>query len=184
MRLDHIAYRSKNRHKTAKFFADTLGYKIGTEFQIKFDDGNKADCLALVPPENRTEETSLWRMETHLSLNEIETESPVEYHAPPEIFVSDGPEGSIVGDWVTERGGVGGVHHIAYQVENVEATMKEWKEKGYAEFYSDEPMICPGLVQVFTKPSELTGVIYELISREGKGFCEVNVKGLMESTKK
>ena len=123
-------------------------------------------------------------METHLSLNEIETESPVEYHAPPEIFVSDGPEGSIVGDWVAERGGVGGVHHIAYQVENVEATMKEWKEKGYAEFYSDEPMICPGLVQVFTKPSELTGVIYELISREGKGFCEVNVKGLMESTKR
>ena len=32
-----------------------------------------------------------------------------ELHAPPKIFVSDGPEGSIVGDWVAERGGVGGV---------------------------------------------------------------------------
>ena len=70
--------------------------------------------------------------------------------------MSDGPKGSIVGDWVAERGGIGGVHHIAYQVEDVEATMKEWKDKGYAEFYSDEPMTCPGLVQVFTKPSELT----------------------------
>tara|TARA_B100000287_G_scaffold274048_1_gene258079 strand:+ start:4288 stop:4842 length:555 start_codon:yes stop_codon:yes gene_type:complete len=183
MRLDHIAYRSKDRYKTAQFFKDTLGYSIGTEFQIKFDDGGKADCIALVPPENRTPETNLWRMETHLSLNEIETETPVEYHAPPEIFVSDGPKGSIVGDWVAERGGIGGVHHIAYQVEDVEATMKEWREKGYAEFYSDEPMTCPGLVQVFTKPSELTGVIYELIKRDGKGFCELNVKGLMESTK-
>ena len=44
-------------------------------------------------------------------------------------------------------------------------------------------MTCPGLVQVFTKPSELTGIIYELISREGDGFCEDNVKDLMNSTK-
>ncbi len=181
MRLDHIAYRAKDRYKTAKFFKDALGYDIGTEFQIKFDDGGRADCLALVPPENRTEVTSLWRLETQLSFNEYEGE--VEYHAPPEIFVSDGPEGSIVGDWVADRGGIGGIHHIAYQVEDVERVMKEWRDKGYAEFLSEEPMECPGLKQVFTKPSELTGVIYELISREGKGFCELNVKGLMESTK-
>jgi catechol 2,3-dioxygenase-like lactoylglutathione lyase family enzyme len=182
MRLDHIAYRSKNRHKTAKFFKDTLGYEVGTEFQIKFDDGGRADCLALVPPESRPQDTGLWRMETVLGFNELEKE--VEYHAPPEIFVSDGPEGSIVGDWVADRGGVGGIHHIAYQVEDVAGTMKEWRDKGYAEFLSEEPMECPGLKQVFTKPSELTGVIYELISREGKGFCELNVKGLMESTRK
>ena len=61
--------------------------------------------------------------------------------------------------------------------------MEEWKKKGYAEFYSDKPLSCPGLVQVFTKPSELTGVIYELITREGEGFCKDNVKALMESTK-
>ena len=183
MRLDHIAYRSKDRHRTAKFFKDSLGYEVATSFEVKFDDGSHADCLALVPPENRPPDTSLWRMETHLSLNEIETETPVEYHAPPEIFVSDGARGSIVGEWVDARGGVGGIHHIAYQCDSVESTMKEWKDKGYAEFLSDEPMECPGLKQVFTRPSELTGVIYELISREDKGFCELNVKGLMESTK-
>ena len=109
---------------------------------------------------------------------EIKTES----HAPPEIFVSDGPPGSIVGDWVADRNGVGGVHHIAYQVSDVAGTMKKWKDAGYAEFLSDKPLTCPGLEQVFTKPSELTGVIYELISREGKGFCEDNVKHLMLST--
>ena len=72
---------------------------------------------------------------------------------------------------------------MAYQVDDVEAAMHSWKQLGYAEFLSDKPMECPGLKQVFTKPSELTGVIYELISREGNGFCKVNVKALMESTK-
>ena len=181
MRLDHIAYRTKNRHKTADFFKKTLGYKVGIEFQIEFDDNSKADCLALTPPETRHSDTKHWN---HLVEMGWQTESlKVELHAPPEIFVSDGPEGSIVGDWVKERGGVGGIHHIAYQVVDVEATMHSWRQLGYAEFLSETPLECPGLKQVFTKPSELTGVIYELISRTGKGFCETNVKNLMESTR-
>ena len=81
-------------------------------------------------------------------------------------------------------GGVGGIHHIAYQVEDVEAVMSEWRKKGYAEFYSNEPIVCqdPDLVQVFTKPSKLTGVIYEFINRGSAGFCKDSVKQLMEST--
>ena len=182
MRLDHIAYRVKDRYKTAKFFDGSLGYTIGTEFQIEFDDNSKADCLALVPPEIRHPKTSQWTYKVLMGVQYTTEAVHPEYHAPAEIFVSDGPRGSIVGDWVTARGGVGGIHHIAYQCDSVESTMKEWKEAGYAEFLSDEPMTCPGLVQVFTKPSELTGVIYELISREGDGFCEDNVKNLMLST--
>ena len=70
-----------------------------------------------------------------------------------------------MGDWVNERGGIGGIHHMAYQVEDVRAVMDEWKGKGYAEFYTEEPIVCedPNLTQVFTKPSELTGVILSLI---------------------
>jgi len=172
MRLDHIAYRVNDRHKTAKFFKDTLGYTLGTEFEVEFNDGSKANCIALVPPETRHENTSMW----------IYGVGDIGYHAPPEIFISDGPSESIIGNWVSERNDIGGIHHIAYQVEDVGKTMEEWRDSGYAEFLSDEPLVCPGLVQVFTKPSELTGVIYELISREGKGFCEDNVKNLMLST--
>lgn len=102
---------------------------------------------------------------------------------PPEIFVSDGTPDSIVGKWVAARDNVGGIHHIAYQVESVEKTMEEWKSKGYAEFSSTKPLTCPGLTQVFTKPSQLTGVIYEFIEREEYGFCKENVQALMESTK-
>lgn len=186
MRLDHIAYRVKDRYKTYDFFHRAFGYELGTSFEIKFTDGSHADCLALTPSENRHEKTSEWDI---LLADRPDEEQPDvtfhSYHAPPEIFVSDGGAGSIVGDWVIERGGVGGIHHIAYQVEDVEATMKKWKEEGYAEFYTEEPIFCknPDLTQVFTKPSELTGVVYELISREGDGFCKDSVKSLMESTR-
>jgi catechol 2,3-dioxygenase-like lactoylglutathione lyase family enzyme len=190
MRLDHIAYRVENRHRTAAFFNKAFGYTLGSEFQIEFDDGSKAECMALTPREPRHPQTDMW---THRALMGIQHTSgaisgPVhaEYHAPPEIFVSDGSEGSIVGDWVAERGGVGGIHHIAYQVEDVGEVMREWKKKGYAEFHSEEPITCkdPDLTQVFTKPSELTGVIYEFINRESAGFCKDSVKRLMESTTK
>jgi len=183
MRLDHIAYRVNNRYRSAGFFTEAFGYTLGTEFQIEFDDGSKADCIALVPPEARHPDTRLW---TYFSL-QAGPHEPIksEYHAPPEIFISDGTEGSIVGDWVAERGGIGGVHHMAYQVDDVKAVMNEWKEKGHAEFYTEEPITCkdPNLTQVFTKPSELTGVIYEFINREGAGFCKDSVKQLMESSK-
>ena len=196
MRLDHIAYRVKDRYKTADFFKRAFGYELATSFEVIFDDGSLADCLVLVPPEMRHPDASLWTyfaLQAAPSFNHISWQDTVEggdsikseYHSPPEIFVSDGGLGSIVGDWVEERGGIGGIHHMAYQVEDVEAVMREWKEKGYAEFYSEEPIVCqdPDLTQVFTKPSELTGVIYEFINRESAGFCKDSVKKLMESTK-
>lgn len=62
-------------------------------------------------------------------------------------------------------------------------TMEEWRAKGLAEFTSQQPLTCPGLTQVFTKPSELTGIIYEFIEREEYGFCKDNVRALMESTR-
>ncbi len=151
-------------------------------FKITFPDKSSAECLVLLPPEKV--DGHLWKWAS--SVGEI---APVghlthtEYHMAPEIFVSDGPPGSIVGDWVAARAGIGGIHHIAFQVNNVAATMDEWKEKGYAEFCSEEPLTCPGLTQVFTEPSELTGIIYELIKRDKHGFCKANVKNLMESTK-
>ena len=122
MRLDHIAYRVRDRRKTAAFFERAFGYTIGTEFYIDFDDGSKADCMALLPPEERHPLTTEWDVMLadgpDVSVKDIEFHG---YHAPPEIFVSDGEPRSIVGDWVLERGGVGGIHHIAYQVDDVEA---------------------------------------------------------------
>jgi len=180
-KLDHVAYRVKDRFKTARFFIDCFKYRIQEDlpdgFEIVFDDGSKAQCLVLLPPEQTTGNMP-WMIE-HYHLGEF-----TNYHMAPEIFISDGTPDSIVGKWVAERNGVGGVHHMAYFTDSVEQKMKEWIEKGYAEFATEKPLTCPGLTQVFTKPSELTGVIYEFITREKEGFCKENVKSLMESTAK
>jgi 4-hydroxyphenylpyruvate dioxygenase-like putative hemolysin len=176
MRLDHIAYRVADRYKTAEFFKSAFGYKLQTEFEIEFDDGSKAKCLALEPPEKISGDVPWVTMGPPSS-------GDIPYHLPPEIFISDGDPKSIVGQWVASRGGVGGIHHLAYQVDSVPAKMAEWKAKGYAEFSTEDVLRCPDLVQVFTKPSQLTGVIYELIERGKHGFCADNVKDLMNSTK-
>jgi hypothetical protein len=178
----------KDRHQSANFFINALGYHVQQEFTIDFGDGQTAQCIALEPPEKKDSGVH-W---TGHEVNYLPAGSPdpnmtrevlQEYHLPPEIFVSDGTAGSIVANWVAARNGVGGIHHIAYQVESVENIMKQWQAAGYAEFTSKEPMKCPGLTQVFTKPSELTGVIYEFIERQEFGFCKENVRALMESTK-
>ena len=181
MRLDHIAYRVADRNKTAQFFMDAFGYKKQTEFDLVFADGSTAECIVLEPPEKLSKETP-WT-----TVLKDEVFGDAELHLAPELFVSDGAPGSIVGNWVANRDGVGGIHHIAYMVDSVENTMNEWQEKGYAEFLSEKPLVCeeddPDLKQVFTKPSELTGVIYEFIERGGFGFCKANVKDLMRSTR-
>ena len=103
----------------------------------------------------------------------------------PEIFISDGSTGSVVGDWVEARGGVGGIHHIAYKVSDIDQVVNEWKKRD-VEFLTDNIIDCPDdkLRQIFTKPLDyLGGIIIELIERGSKGFCEKSVKDLMNSTK-
>jgi len=156
MKLDHIAYRVKDRHHAADFLQKTLKYKIETEFEIKFDNGSTADCLVLQP----------------------------ELKDNPEIFISDGTEHSVVGEWVKERN-TGGVHHLAYQVSTIQEVVDEWKKNG-VEFLTESVIDCPedNMKQIFSKPvKELGNVIIELIEREDKGFCQNSVKDLMNSTK-
>ena len=132
MRLDHIAYRVADRMKTANFFINVFGYRIDPEipngFDITFEDGSMAKCLVLLPPENKVK-----GIDFKFDLPYLMGDS-IEYHMAPEIFISDGSDGSIVKDWVAKRDGVGGIHHIAYQVDSVQKTMDTMLEKGYAEF--------------------------------------------------
>jgi len=185
MRLDHIAFRTSSRAQAAKFWVDAFGYTVQTEeFEPIFSDGTSqgVKCTVLAPPEKKYDKapwTTLFTADAFVP----PWDDGIEYHLAPEIFISEGPLKSIVGQWVAARDGVGGIHHLAYQVADVKAKMDEWKQKGYAEFTSKEPMTCPGLTQCFTRPSALLGVIIELIARDKDGFCVENVANLMESTK-
>ena len=175
MRLDHIAYRVQDRQKAIKFLKDCLGYDIDPNlkegFDIQFEDGSVAKCFALVPPESQSTCTG----------RTLEGMFGYKFHAAPEIFVSEGSDNSIVAKWVEKNGP--GIHHVAYEVVSVHEAMEKWKRNG-VEFMSEKPLTCPGLVQVFTKPNPVTGMIYELIEREKLGFCKDNVKDLMKSTHK
>lgn len=175
MRLDHIAYRCKNRDEAVKFFCDAFGYKPQDEFEITLEDGTKARCQSLEPPE---------KYFANAPFETIEAQAAGEYFLPPEIFVSDGPPGSLIDNWVNEWGrGIGGIHHMAYQVDSVRAKMKEWIDKGWL-FTTDDALECEDLTQVFSKPNPFTGIIYEFIERRGqRGFCKDNVARLMDSTK-
>ena len=177
MRIDHIAYRVKDRNKSAKFFIDAFGYKIQEEFNIEFEDNTSANCFAMTPFENPPDEENI-----ELPAKSYCLMKDKELHSPPDIFVSDGDPGSIVWRWVEKNGGTGGIHHIAYEVENVEKTMELWIENKWAEFTTIQPIESEGLVQCFTKPHAITGIIYEFIYRTKKGFNVANVKDLMEST--
>ena len=186
MRLDHIAYRVANRNKTATFFVEAFGYKIANEFTIKFDNDESARCYALTPPEKQLEDlpwTNLKLVGIEGEKNKVERVARCEYHLAPEIFVSDGTDNSIIGKWVADRDGIGGIHHLAYQVDSVDRIMEVWRENGWADFSSEDSIKCPDLTQVFTVPHQLTGMTYEFIERGRDGFCKENVKSLMESTK-
>jgi len=157
MILDHIAYRVTNRKKAADFLEKTLKYTTNTEFEIVFDNKSTAECLVLEPNSSKN----------------------------PEIFISDGTYDSVVGEWVQAHNGNGGIHHIAYRVNDIYAIVQEWKENG-VQFLTEDVIDCPedNMKQIFSKPLDiLGGLIIELIERQDKGFCQNSVKDLMNSTK-
>lgn len=183
MRLDHLAYRVQDRFKAANTLKAMLGYSVATEFDIKFDDGSTAECIAMTPPEKNNPIDKI--IAIPWTTRSAGIEKPIEHHLAPEIFISDGSEDSIVGEWVRSRGGVGGIHHAAYQVDNIDDVVEKWRSAGI-EFLSDSIIDCPedDLRQIFTKPMEVMGgIIFELIERGEKGFCQNSVKNLMNSTK-
>jgi len=150
--LDHFAFRVVDREAKAKALTRE-GYSVVADFELDLKDGSKAYSYALTHP------------------------------VKPEVFVSSGPLGSLIWRWVDLRGDQ--IHHLAFAVDDVASTMKEWQADGVV-FDREEPLVCPceePLVQVFTKEDPSTGMIYELIERNGHpGFCEENVKRLMEGS--
>lgn len=172
MRLDHIAYRVRDRSAAILMLKVLMDYEVVEYFDLQFDDGTTCECAALIPPEKRHNLTVPWSAGYACAT----------YHMAPEIFVSEGAPDSIVYDWVERRNG-GGIHHKAYMVDDIEETVKQWKHNGI-EFSSDI-IDCPedDLRQIFTKPlNTLGGIILELIERGTKGFCRSSVRKLMEST--
>ena len=72
MRLNHIAYWVKDRNKAAKFFCDTMFYKIDPDnpygFDIKLKDNNSVKCFVLVPYERISNDLNQKEVNKSISL--------------------------------------------------------------------------------------------------------------------
>lgn len=178
--VDHLAYRTLNRTKAVEFYCQAIGYREMTQFEIDFEEDGKATCSVL-EPNDRVKVDFLLPWETMIGVNG----SNQRYVLAPEIFISEGTPGSIVERWAKNRGGAG-LHHIAYRVPDnstVEEEMKKWLDNGWCEdFTSKNPYYCDNMSQIFTKPSNVLGVVFELIKRKEAGFCKDSVMKLMRST--
>ena len=93
----------------------------------------------------------------------------LEHPTLPGVFISEGPPGTIVGDWVEQNGE--GIHHIAIRG-NYDNLVERLRIEG-------EAIKCPGLTQIFS--NTVGGVVIEILERDptNPGFCEENVKKLM-----
>jgi catechol 2,3-dioxygenase-like lactoylglutathione lyase family enzyme len=154
--LDHLAMRVRDRD-AAVAKLELKGYTKARDepFELTLEDGSVAKAWPLTHPYS------------------------------VDVFVSSGPTGSKIDRWVEKRGGKGAVHHLAYGVPDVAATMRELGAEGVT-FRTPKPIVCEcakPLSQVFTDECPVTGIIYEFIHRNGHpGFCESNVVRLMNSS--
>jgi methylmalonyl-CoA/ethylmalonyl-CoA epimerase len=74
---------------------------------------------------------------------------------------------SPVGRFLERRGE--GVHHVAYEVEDIEAALRELKRSG-VELVDEEPRVGAGGTRVaFVHPKSAFGVLTELVELPGSG---------------
>ncbi len=100
------------------------------------------------------------------------------------IFVDQGMDwDNIITQWVKKHGG--GLHHIAYLVDNIEKTSAEMRKQGMTFTTKHVIDTGGGLKQLFSTPNPDTGIIIELIQRYNEDifFVQGNVIELIKSTK-
>jgi len=191
LRHDHTAFRCflKDRQQCENFIINALGYKRQEDFTVYFDDENKEDskmiavCTAYEPSNRLVSTTALpwtWTLPWGTAGNQ-------DYVLAPEIFLSSPKEdapGNIIYDWCKAHGNM--LHHLAFNVSEgqLEAEQKRWLDNGWCESFStDKPITCDnGLKQLFTPPSQLFGIVFELLERKDRGFCAGNLKEIFLSS--
>lgn len=79
-----------------------------------------------------------------------------------ELLQSTDPDGPV-GRFIEKRGE--GMHHIAFRVDDIEATLEELRAKGL-RLIDDEPRIGAGGAKIaFIHPKSTNGVLIELVER-------------------
>jgi methylmalonyl-CoA/ethylmalonyl-CoA epimerase len=125
----------------------------------------KINHVAVVVPDLENS-LSFWRDALGLELNHIE-DVPSQKSAVAFFPVGDSEvelvkptsDESGVAKFLTERGG--GLHHLCFQVDNIEEMMAELKAKG-VRLINETPQQLPGRKMAFVHPKSTGGVLVEL----------------------
>ena len=80
-----------------------------------------------------------------------------------ELIEPIGPAG-IIQRFIEKRGG--GLHHISFQVDNLEQEMKVLKAKGVQLLGEEPQQVTESSKVVFAHPSSVGGILVELVYRE------------------
>lgn len=146
MRLAYITYKAKDIYKSANLFVQAFNYRLAEETLIKENDSD-VKRLRLSPPE---------------AINKFNVENPptsmryffgvtgfndMTYDLAPDIYIIESNDKI-------------GIDSLGYQCKSAKAAMNLMKEKGLAEFITDNPVSVDGSVQIQTLPSTLTGITY------------------------
>ena len=153
LRVDHLLVNVLDMDAAVHWYCDVLGMREASRTIIPLSDGSNID--------NR-------------------------------VFEADGDTFSVVVGQPIEPWGLKaqevqrtgpGVHHVAYEVDDLAATVAELKSKG-VEFLTDEPTDDGGLRQIFTRKDPVTEIIHEFIQRTGgtRGFTSANMANLAEAS--
>jgi methylmalonyl-CoA/ethylmalonyl-CoA epimerase len=109
------------------------------------------------------EETLGLRVEREETLGEMEIAFVPVGGVNIELIQSTTPEG-VISKFIAKRGE--GIHHIAYEVQDVAAALKELKAQG-VKLVDDAPRAGAHGTQVaFVHPKAALGVLTELVSKE------------------
>lgn len=125
----------------------------------------KINHVAVVVPDLENS-LAFWRDSLGLDLNHIE-DVPSQKSAVAFFPVGDSEvelvkptsEDSGVAKFLAERGG--GMHHLCFEVDNIEEMLVELKAKG-VRLINEIPQVLPGRKMAFVHPKATGGVLVEL----------------------
>lgn len=147
MRIAHIEYSVADLGRAADLFCGSFGCRVKS---------HKGDFLVLDPPEKPTRGRAglLIRQFVGPASSDSDFIDPgmfAEFHMPPEIILSQSNSGFV------------GIHHVAYEVDNIKETSLKFRDLGIVEEGCSE---CRGMSCFTIKNSKsFMGLSIEVFSR-------------------
>ncbi|MHB8621213.1 MAG: VOC family protein [Chloroflexota bacterium] len=151
IRVDHLLINTLDMDGVVRWYRDTLGMREASRTTLTLSDGSHIDNRVFQAPDD-----------------------------PFTVVAGMGIEPDGLKRKQTERDGPG-VHHVAYEVDDLDAAISELKARG-VEFLTEEPVEEADLRQIFTRKDPTTGLIHEFIQRVGgrPGFTQGNMSRLAD----